>query len=188
VLSRVSGHVMAGAAYRVACEKWPERLAMARWKARVVKRSDDTRRQVAAAPSPDRARAFCDGLLSHPSMDCSRPGAWSAFSCGRGTVFSGGTHPGECTFISVTDSGSAQASVAERLCSRLKTREGFLAGDPQECRKNAWKCADMAHTATTPDLKLTMIELSKAWLKLALELERAEALLRDFPPDTKKQA
>jgi hypothetical protein len=61
-------------------------------------------------------------------------------------------------------------------------------GDPKECRKNAWYCADLAHAAKTPELTQTLIELSKNWLRLAIELERAQKLLSEYPPDTKKRA
>jgi hypothetical protein len=74
------------------------------------------------------------------------------------------------------------------LCSRLVGKEQGVPGDFKECRKNAWQCADLAHTATRPELKQTFIELSKNWLRLAIELERAQTLLSEYPPDTKKQA
>jgi len=61
--------------------------------------------------------------------------------------------------------------------------ERILPGDPRECRKNAWRCADLAHTASAPELKQTLIELSQNWLRLAIELERAQKLLSEFPPE-----
>jgi len=61
-----------------------------------------------------------------------------------------------------------------------------MAGDPKECRANAWRCAELAHQAKTPELKLTLIELSKNWLKLAIELERNHALMLDNLPVPKK--
>jgi len=53
----------------------------------------------------------------------------------------------------------------------------FVPGDPKECREHASRCAELAHTAKSPDLKMTLINLSKNWLKLAIELERTNALL-----------
>ena len=61
-----------------------------------------------------------------------------------------------------------------------------MPGDPKECRQHATRCAELAHTARTPELKLTLIELSKTWLKLAIELERAHAMLNDDQPPVKK--
>jgi hypothetical protein len=56
-------------------------------------------------------------------------------------------------------------------------------GDPRECRKHALRCADLAHTARTPELKQTLIELSRNWIKLAIDLERAYAIMdMEDPP------
>jgi hypothetical protein len=52
-----------------------------------------------------------------------------------------------------------------------------MPGNPDECRQHALHCADLAHTARTPELKSTLIELSKNWHKLAIELEGARELL-----------
>jgi len=61
-----------------------------------------------------------------------------------------------------------------------------MPGDPRECRKNALRCADLAHDARTPELKQTLIELSRNWLKLAVELERAHAMVEEPALDPKK--
>jgi hypothetical protein len=57
-----------------------------------------------------------------------------------------------------------------------------MPGDPKQCRQHALRCADLAHTATSPQLKSLLIELSKNWLKLAIELERTHALLEMEAP------
>jgi hypothetical protein len=59
-----------------------------------------------------------------------------------------------------------------------------MPGDPRECRKNpASRCAELGHSARTPELKQTLLELSRNWLKLVIEIERTHALLdRDDPP------
>jgi hypothetical protein len=44
-------------------------------------------------------------------------------------------------------------------------------GDPKECWMRAARCAELAMTARTPQLKMRLLELSKTWEKLALELE-----------------
>jgi hypothetical protein len=62
-----------------------------------------------------------------------------------------------------------------------------MPGDPKECRKHAMRCAELAMTARSDDLKMLLIDLSKNWMNLACELERMCALLDDYPP-TKKSA
>ena len=68
----------------------------------------------------------------------------------------------------------------------VKTWRLFMPGDAKECRKNASRCADLAHAARTPELKQTLIELSRNWLKLAIELERARGLTDESLPELKK--
>jgi hypothetical protein len=52
-----------------------------------------------------------------------------------------------------------------------------MPGDPKECRQHAASCAELANTARSSELRMTLINLSQNWLKLAIELERARALL-----------
>jgi len=61
-----------------------------------------------------------------------------------------------------------------------------MVGDPKACREHASRCAELAHDAKTPELKLILIDLSKNWLKLAIELEQAAALLSENPPPARK--
>ena len=61
-------------------------------------------------------------------------------------------------------------------------------GDPKECRKRAFRCADLAHTARTPELKKLLIQLSQNWLRLSIELERSAALLDEYAPEPEKTA
>jgi hypothetical protein len=61
-------------------------------------------------------------------------------------------------------------------------------GDPKECRKRALHCAELAQTARTPELALTLIGLSKNWMKLAIELEQADELLDEHAPETRNRA
>jgi hypothetical protein len=51
-----------------------------------------------------------------------------------------------------------------------------MPGDPEECRRHAAYCAELAQSARTPELKKTLIGLSKNWIKLATEMERSTAL------------
>jgi hypothetical protein len=57
-----------------------------------------------------------------------------------------------------------------------------MPGDPKACRENALRCAELASSAGTPELKATLISLSKNWINLAVELERAHALLETDHP------
>jgi hypothetical protein len=54
-----------------------------------------------------------------------------------------------------------------------------MPGDPKECRKHAARCAEMAVTAGTAQLRATFLELSKNWEKLAIQLENAFAQLAE---------
>ena len=57
-----------------------------------------------------------------------------------------------------------------------------MPGDPKECRWRALQCANMAHTARTPQLKGELISLSQNWLKLAIDLEQRQQLLDEWGP------
>jgi hypothetical protein len=47
-----------------------------------------------------------------------------------------------------------------------------MPGDPKECRLHAMRCAELAATAKTQQLKATLLDLSKNWVRLAASLER----------------
>jgi hypothetical protein len=58
-----------------------------------------------------------------------------------------------------------------------------MPGDPKICRQHASRCAELAHSARLPELKMTLIDLSRTWARLAVELERNHVLLeKDDPP------
>jgi hypothetical protein len=48
-----------------------------------------------------------------------------------------------------------------------------MPGNAKECRRQAAWCAELAVTAHTPQLRVTFLELSKSWEKLAIQLENA---------------
>jgi hypothetical protein len=54
-----------------------------------------------------------------------------------------------------------------------------MPGDPRECRKHAARCAELAITARTPELRAKFLELSKIWEKLAIELDDTFAKLAE---------
>ena len=46
-----------------------------------------------------------------------------------------------------------------------------MPGDPRACRENAARCAELAVAAKAKRLKVMLIELSRKWEKLAIDLE-----------------
>jgi hypothetical protein len=54
-----------------------------------------------------------------------------------------------------------------------------MPGDPNECRRNAARCAEMAVASYTPQLKATFLALSKHWEKLAIQLADAFAKIAE---------
>ena len=54
-----------------------------------------------------------------------------------------------------------------------------MPGNPQECRERALRCAQLAMSAKSEELKESLIELSKNWEKLATDLESIQILMRE---------
>jgi hypothetical protein len=54
-----------------------------------------------------------------------------------------------------------------------------MPGDPEECRRHAAHCAELAQSARTPELEKTLIGLSRNWIKLATDMERSALLDAD---------
>jgi hypothetical protein len=54
-----------------------------------------------------------------------------------------------------------------------------MSASPEDCKQHALGCIALAQTAKAPELKRRMLELAMTWAKLAIELERTEALLPD---------
>ena len=54
-----------------------------------------------------------------------------------------------------------------------------MPGDPRECRKHALRCAELAMTARTEQLKAKFLALSKQWEALAIQLENVLATLAE---------
>jgi hypothetical protein len=52
-----------------------------------------------------------------------------------------------------------------------------MPGDPKECRKHAARCAELAMTARSNELKGALLELSKNWENLAISLEAVRGLV-----------
>jgi hypothetical protein len=54
-----------------------------------------------------------------------------------------------------------------------------MTGDPKEYRKHAARCAELAVSARTPQLKTAFLGLSKNWERFAIELEDAYGRLEE---------
>jgi len=54
-----------------------------------------------------------------------------------------------------------------------------MPGDPKECRERALECVELARTANTPEHKQLLTNLAQSWIKLAVEIERENALLNE---------
>jgi hypothetical protein len=63
-----------------------------------------------------------------------------------------------------------------------------MPGDPKECRLHAMRCAELAASAKTEQLRATLLELSQNWVKLAVSLELTKALLDEELVDFKRSA
>jgi hypothetical protein len=80
--------------------------------------------------------------------------------------------------------------VAERPVALppVSEREAMMPGDPKECRLHSMRCAQLAATAKTPQLKATLLDLSENWVRLAESLEKTHALMDEDDVDFKKSA
>jgi hypothetical protein len=54
-----------------------------------------------------------------------------------------------------------------------------MPGDPKECRAHAARCEELAKTAENPEHTRILMHLARQWLRLALQLERAQAVLNE---------
>ena len=52
-----------------------------------------------------------------------------------------------------------------------------MPGDPKECRQHALNCVRLAQTAVTPQSREHFANLAQTWVRLAEDLERAQAFL-----------
>jgi hypothetical protein len=55
--------------------------------------------------------------------------------------------------------------------------EADMPGDPKECRQHAERCAELARLASTPEDRDTFLSLQMTWIRLAMELDQARALI-----------
>ena len=57
-----------------------------------------------------------------------------------------------------------------------------MPGNPKECHQHALRCTQLAERATDSQLKAVLKSLAERWLRMAAELERAEALRAEREP------
>jgi hypothetical protein len=62
-----------------------------------------------------------------------------------------------------------------------------MPGDPNECRAHAARCEELAKMAENPEHARVLIHLARQWLRLALQLERAQAVLKERRRITRKR-
>jgi hypothetical protein len=55
--------------------------------------------------------------------------------------------------------------------------EEAMPGDPKECRQHARRCAELARSATTPEARDQFLSLQLSWIRLAADLENAQAFI-----------
>ena len=55
--------------------------------------------------------------------------------------------------------------------------EANMPGDPKECRQHAERCAELARIASTSEARETFLDLQMKWIRLAMELTQAKALI-----------
>ena len=53
-----------------------------------------------------------------------------------------------------------------------------MPGDPKECRQHAERCAELARLARTAEDRDKFLSLQMIWIRLALELDQAGALIK----------
>jgi hypothetical protein len=62
-----------------------------------------------------------------------------------------------------------------------------MPGDPKECRAHAARCEELAKTAERPEHARVLTHLARQWLRLALQLERAQATPNERKRITRKR-
>jgi hypothetical protein len=53
-----------------------------------------------------------------------------------------------------------------------------MPGDPKECRQHAERCGELARLATAPEARETFLSLQMTWIRLAMDLDQARALIK----------
>jgi hypothetical protein len=62
-----------------------------------------------------------------------------------------------------------------------------MPGDPKECRQHALNCVRLAQTSSTPQAREQFASLANTWLRLASDLEQAQAFLDALDDDAEQR-
>ena len=62
-----------------------------------------------------------------------------------------------------------------------------MPGDPRECRARAARCEELAKTAENPEHTRVLTHLARQWMRLALQLERAQGGLTERKRMTRRR-
>ena len=63
-----------------------------------------------------------------------------------------------------------------------------MPGDPKECRLHALRCVELAKTAQTEHLRVSLLQLWINWVRIADSLELVRALLDEEGVEIRKPA
>jgi hypothetical protein len=67
---------------------------------------------------------------------------------------------------------------SDRLCWKGAIKEAINTGDPKECRQHAERCGELARLASTQEARDSFLSLQMTWIRLAMELQQAGALIK----------
>ena len=75
--------------------------------------------------------------------------------------------------------------MAERPIALPPTNQGAreMSNSSLEYCQHATRCADLAHSAHTPEVKAMLNEISQNWLRLSSQIEATQLLLDEWLPE-----
>jgi hypothetical protein len=76
--------------------------------------------------------------------------------------------------------------VGEGIPAGMARGDSAMRGDPKQYRDNALLCTELAEKADRPEGAQVFRNLAKQWLKMAIELERAQRLRDEFEPKPRR--
>jgi hypothetical protein len=66
--------------------------------------------------------------------------------------------------------------------------EANMPGYPKECRQHAERCGELARRASTPEARDHFLSLQLTWIRLAMDLDQARALIKAMQELEEEQA
>jgi len=83
-----------------------------------------------------------------------------------------------CTTAALTENASFGIDSDHRRRGKgVALMEANMPGDPKECRQHAERCGELARLATTLEARDQFLSLQMTWIRLAMELTQAKALI-----------